>query len=101
MSQPEAPNPEHRSNNAMLCFCIGAGMCVAAYFLGIGAVIATAATGGNPVAVVGSLFALISLGLLGASGFILMLVGGIWMIARVIADQAGDSDEKRYRNIER
>jgi hypothetical protein len=101
MSQPEGPNLEHRSNNAMLCFCIGAGMCIVAYFLGIGAVIATAASGGNPVAVVGSLFAAISLALLGVSGIVLALIGGIWMIARVIADQAGDSREKRYRNIER
>ena len=42
MSQPEQPNPEHRSNNAILCFCIGAGLAALAYVLGIGAVLGAA-----------------------------------------------------------
>jgi hypothetical protein len=32
---------------------------------------------------------------------ILMLIGGIWMIVQVIADQSSDASEKRYRDVER
>jgi hypothetical protein len=101
MSQPEKPNPEHRSSSAMLCFCLGAGLCIAAYVLGVGAVIGALIAGNDPALVVGGLFAVIGLALLGISGFVLMLVGGVWMIVQVIADQAGDSGEKRYRDVER
>jgi hypothetical protein len=101
MSQSEGRNPEHRSNNAMLCFCIGVGLCVLAYFLGIGAVLGAVLSGGNPAIVVGGIFAAIGITLAGVSGFILMLIGGVWMIARVVADQTGDASEKRYRDVER
>ena len=101
MNTSEGRNPEHRSNNAMLCFCIGAGLCVLAYFLGIGAVLGAALGGGNPALVVGSVFAAIGIVLMGAAGFVMMVIGGIWMIARVVADQTGDASEKRYRDVER
>ena len=101
MSQPEGKNPEHRSNNAMLCFCIGAGLCALAYFLGIGAVIGAAASGGNPAIVVGGAFAAIGIVLAGISGFVMMAIGGVWMVLRVIADQTSDASEKRYRDVER
>jgi hypothetical protein len=101
MNPPEGRNPEHRSSNAMLCFCIGAGLCTLAYFLGVGAVIGAALSGGDPAIVVGGLFAAIGLGLAAASGVVLMLIGGIWMIVQVIADQSSDATEKRYRDIER
>ncbi len=100
MSTPDR-NPESRSNNAMLCFCLGAGLAALAYFLGIGAVIGAALSGGDPVSIAGSVVAAIGLALLGVSGFVLMAVGGVWMVVRVIADQAGDASEKRYRNIDR
>lgn len=95
------PNPERRSNNALLCFCIGAAMAGLAYFLGIGAVLGAAFSGQDPVVIAGSVVAVIGLTLLGASGFLLMAVGGVWMLVRVIADQTGDAEERRYRNIER
>jgi len=101
MSPSEGRNPEHRSNNAMLCFCIGAGLCVLAYFAGVGAVMAAAFSGGDPAVAVGGVFAMIGLVLLTVSGVVLMLVGGVWMILRVIADQTGDASEKRYRDVER
>ncbi len=101
MKPSEAPNPERRSNNALLCFCIGAGLAGAAYVLGVGAVIGAALGGGDPAALAGSVIAAIALALAALSGFVLMLVGGIWMIIRVIADQRGDAEEKRYRNVER
>lgn len=101
MSPPETPNPEHRSNNAILCFCLGAGFAFAAYIAGIGTVIGAVLAGSDPAVVVGSVFAALALALLGVSGFVLMLIGGIWMIAQVIADQRGEASEKRYRDVER
>lgn len=101
MSPPEGPNPERRSNNALLCFCIGAGLAGLAYVLGVGAVIGAALGGGDPATLAGSLVAAVGLGLAAVSGFILMLVGGIWMVVRVIADQSSDASERRYRDVER
>ena len=101
MNPSDKPNPERRSNNAMLCFCLGVGLCVASYFLGIGAVIGAAFSGGNPVGIAGSVFAAIALTMLAVAGFIMSLVGGVWMIVQVIADQRGDASEKRYRDVER
>jgi hypothetical protein len=101
MSQSEGRNPEHRSNNAMLCFCIGAGLCGLAYVLGVGAVLGAVFSGGNPAVVVGGLLAAIGITLAGVVGLVMMVIGGVWMIARVVADQTGDASEKRYRDIER
>lgn len=102
MNLSDGKNPEHRSNNAILCFCLGAALCAGAYFLGVGAVMAAAFTGGgDPAIAAGGVFAAIGLVLMGVSGFVLMAVGGIWMLLRVIADQSGDANEKRYRNVER
>jgi hypothetical protein len=85
----------------MILFCTGAGLCVLAYFLGVGAVIGAALTGGDPAIVVGSLIAAIGLALAVAVGFLLMLIGGIWMVGQVLADQSGGAEEKRYRDVER
>jgi hypothetical protein len=101
MSPPEGRNLEHRSSNAMLLFCTGAGLCTLAYFLGIGTVIGALLTGGDPALVVGGLFAAIGLALAAVVGFLLMIIGGIWMIGQVIADQSGGAEEKRYRDVER
>lgn len=101
MNPPESRNLEHRSNNALLCFCIGAAMCIAAYVLGIGAVLGAALSGGDPAMIAGGLLAALGLALLGVSGFVLLLVGGVWMFFQVLADQRGGSEEKRYRNVDR
>jgi hypothetical protein len=85
----------------MVCFCVGAGLCVLAYVMGVGAVLGAVFSGGNPALVVGGIFAAIGVTLAGVVGFILILVGGVWMIAQVIADQNSDASEKRYRDIER
>ncbi len=85
----------------MILFCTGAGLCALAYFLGVGAVIGAALTGGNPAIVVGGLIAAIGLALATVVGFLLMAIGGVWMIGQVIADQSGGAEEKRYRDIER
>lgn len=85
----------------MILFCTGAGLCTLAYFLGVGTVIGAAFSGGDPALVVGSVVAAIGLSLAVVVGFVLMLVGGVWMIGQVLADQSGGDEEKRYRDVER
>ncbi|MGE0829061.1 MAG: hypothetical protein AB7O04_06895 [Hyphomonadaceae bacterium] len=106
MSAPEhaneTPNPERRSNAALLCFCIGVGLGGLAWVLGVGGLIAAALAGGSPAAVVGGLFAAIALVLMGVAGGVLTLVGAIWLIIQVIADQRGADAKERYsREVER
>lgn len=98
MSQP---NPERRSTGAVICFCAGVFMGGAAWLLGVGAVIGAALSGGNPAIVVGSVFAAVALSLLATLSFVLMLIGGIWMFIQVVADQSGNAEEQRYRDVER
>jgi len=100
MSQSDPPNPEQRSNGALICFCVGLGLEVLAWFLGVGAVITAALAGDNPAIVVGGILAAAGLSALATLGFILMVVGGVWMLIQVIADQRGN-DEARYRDVER
>jgi hypothetical protein len=96
MSLPEPPrNPEHRSTNAILCFCIGA---VLAGFTVIGAGLSG---GGDPAILIGGAIAAIALVLASVVGGVLMLIGTIWMVIQVIADQTGERSEKRYRDVER
>ena len=85
----------------MILFCTGAGLCALAYFLGVGAILGAAFTGGDPAVVAGGLLAAIGIGLSLVVGFVLMLIGGVWMIGQVIADQSSDAEEKRYRDVER
>lgn len=101
MSQPETRNPEHRSSSPMILFCTGAGLCTLAYFLGVGTIIGAAISGGNPAMVAGGVLAAIALSLAVVVGVVLMLVGGVWMIGQVLADQSGGAEEKRYRDVER
>lgn len=101
MSPPEGRNLEHRSSSPMILFCTGAGLCALAYFLGVGAIMGAAFTGGDPAVVAGGLLAAIGLGLSVIVGFLLMAIGGVWMIGQVIADQSGGAEEKRYRDVER
>ncbi|MBI1187409.1 MAG: hypothetical protein GC206_08795 [Alphaproteobacteria bacterium] len=100
-SATEKPNPERRSNSALLCLCIGIGLIFLAQFLGVGVAFTAALSGGSPVAVVGGLGAFIGIMFAVVAGVILSLIGGIWLAIRVIADQTGDKEERRYRNVER
>ncbi len=85
----------------MLCFCLGVGLCILSYVLGIGAIMTAAFSGGNPAIAIGSMFGVIGVVLLAISGAILAIIGGVWMVLRVIADQTSDANEKRYRDVER
>ena len=101
MTQAEPPNPEQRSNGALLCLSIGAGLVVLSWFLGIGGVLTTAFGGGDPAAMAGGIGMLIALPLTALAGIILAVIGGVWMLARVVADSRDDGEEKRYRDIQR
>lgn len=101
MNPSDVPNPERRSNSAMLCFCIGIGLCGLAYVLGIGAILGAAFSGGDPVLIAGSIFSMIAIAGAGFFGFVMIIIGGIWMTIQVIADQRGGAEESRYRDVER
>jgi hypothetical protein len=101
MSESQPPNPEQRSDGALLCFAIGAGLVVLSWLLGIGGVLTTALSGGDPAAIAGGIGMLIALPLTAIAGIILAIVGGVWMLARVVADSRDDREEKRYRDIQR
>jgi hypothetical protein len=97
----QKPNPERRSDAALLCFCIGVGLLFLAQFLGMGAAMSAALSGGSPVAVAGGLGAFVGVVFAAVLGILLAVIGAIWIAVRVIADQTGDKEERRYRNVER
>jgi hypothetical protein len=96
----EPPNPERRSNNAMICFCTGLGLLVLAWFMGVSTAFTAALTGGLAGAAMGVAGA-IALMLAACAGVVLMLVGLIWIVLRVIADQTRDEAKQRYKNVQR
>lgn len=98
----ETPNPERRSDGAVWCFSIGAALGAVCYFLGIGTVMTMAFTGGDPGAVLGGVIGAIFIGIAGVVAAVLMLVGVIWMLARVIADSREEAAKERYsREVQR
>ena len=103
MPPPEAPNPERRADAAILCLLIGAGMIGCAWLLGLGGVLAMAMSGAGagPGALAGGLASLILLPLTAAVGFLLLVIGGIWLFLRVVADSREESARDRYRDVER
>ena len=98
MNQPEAPNPEQKSNNAMLCLCIGLGLLVLSWFFGVGSAFTAALSGGLAGVAMGVIGG-IALMLAACSGAFLLFVGIVWTIVRVIADQRGVRDP--YRDVQR
>jgi hypothetical protein len=98
MSPPEPPNPERKSNNAMLCLCVGLGLLVLTWLLGVGTAFTAALSGGLAGAVVGVAGGIVLM-LAAGAGVVLMFVGVIWTAVRVIADQRGAPD--RYRDVQR
>ncbi len=96
-----ARNPERRSDAALLCLCIGVGLIVLAWILGLGGLVAAAVAGQAPALAAGGIAALILLPLTVLSGLILALVGGIWLVVRVIADQSEAGARERYDDVER
>jgi hypothetical protein len=100
MNQPETPNPERRSTNAMICFCTGLGLVALSWFMGVGTAFTAAFAGGLSglaMGVTGS----IALMLTACVGAFLMFIGIVWIVIRVIADQTGDEAKQRYKNVQR
>jgi apolipoprotein N-acyltransferase len=100
MNQLDAPNPEQRSNNAMLCFGIGLGLLGLSWLLGVGAVFTAALSGGLAGVAMGFVGALVLM-LAACSGVTLMLIGVIWIVIRVVSDQTGDESRQRYKDVQR
>ena len=96
----EPRNPEHRSNNALLCLCIGLGLLVLTWLLGVGTAF-TAALSGGLAGVAMGVFGGIALMLGACSGVVLMLVGAVWIVIRVISDQTSDESRQRYKDVQR
>ena len=100
MNQLDAPNPEQRSNNAMLCLCIGLGLLVLSWFLGVGTAFTAALSGGLAGVAMGVLGGVVLM-LAACSGVVLMLIGVIWIVIRVISDQTADESRQRYKDVQR
>ncbi len=100
MNQPEPPNPERRSNNAMLCLCTGLGLLVLTWFFGVGSVFTAALSGGLAAIAMGVLGA-VALMLGAAAGVVMMLVGVVWIVIRVVSDQTSDESRQRYKDVQR
>ena len=97
---PESPNPERRSNNAMLCLCIGLGLLALSWFLGVGSVFTAALTGGLAGLAAGVIGGIVLM-LTACAGVVFMFVGIIWIVIRVISDQTGDESRQRYKDVQR
>jgi hypothetical protein len=93
-STPQDPSPERRSDSALLCFCIGIGLLGLTWLMGLGGVIALALAGNGAALIAGGMMTFLLIPLVAASGAILALIGGIWMIVRVVADSGGDKYSK-------
>ena len=101
MSPPELPNPERRSDAALLCLGLGALLVGLSWLMGVGGVLAAALSRGAGAGVAGGVAAMIALPILAFCGGVLMIVGAIWIIARVIADQRADHAKDRYKDVQR
>lgn len=100
MNTSEPPNPERRSTNAMICLCTGLGLLALTWFLGVGAVFTAAFTGGLAGLAVGVIAGL-GMMLAAALGALLVAIGIVWIFVRVIADQTGDHERERYKDVQR
>jgi hypothetical protein len=96
----EAPNPERRSNGAVLCVAAGVIILGACYFLGLGAALSLAWNGetGFNLAALGPALAVVAFAI---AGVLLTLGGGIWMLVQVIADATQANATERYKDVER
>lgn len=97
----DKPNPERRSDSALLCLGIGAGLVALSYFLGVGGVLTAAMTGGSPLGVAGGVAGAIAAVLGGVTGGVLILIGAVWIFIRVIADSREADKDERYKDVER
>lgn len=93
---PDAVSPERKSYAPTLVFGAGTALVGLSWFFGVGA--AVTGVNGAAAAIGTGIVVMVGAAILGA---ILMIVGGVWMIVRVIADQTENPEEKRYRNVER
>jgi hypothetical protein len=97
----ETPNPEKRSNGAMWCMAVGAGLLILSYILGIPSVIATAASNGDVVALAGGVTGLVVVIAAAIIGGLLTAVGAVWSLVQVVVDSRDENARERYKDVER
>ena len=101
MNPGEAPNPERRSNAALMCLVTGLGLVVLSWFFGFGAIIATTFSGGSAPLLAGGIAALVLVPVMGVGGAILAVIATLWIIVRVVADSRDANAKERYRDVQR
>lgn len=99
MSDP-VKNVERRSDAAVLCVTIGAGLLALAWFFGFFGVFATALSGGWPAFLAGGITSLVLMPLTVVLGGLFFFGGALWMIGHVIVDQLFAND-KYSKDVER
>ena len=98
----DAPNPERRSDSAVLCLSIGFGLMALSWFLGLSGALTAIFSGGWTPALAGGLMAFILVPVAGLLGVLFCVVGIVWIVIRVIVDQRRDHATDRYsRDVER
>jgi hypothetical protein len=96
------PNPERRSDAAVLCFSIGISLIALSWFLGLGGAVSLAFSGAWTPAEAGGIAAFILVPVTTVCGALFVAVGSIWIVIRVIVDQRRDHATDRYsRDVER
>ena len=98
----ETPNPERRSDSAVLCVSIGFGLIALSWFLGLSGALTAILSGIWTPALAGGLAAFIMVPVAGLCGALFVAVGLVWIVIRVIVDQRRDHATDRYsRDVER
>lgn len=99
MSEP-VRSPERRTDAPILCLCIGGGLMALGWFLGAaGAFSQLLSTQWSAIGT-GGVMALLLLPFALLLGFGFAVVGGIWILVQVIADQTSARDPYS-KNVER
>ena len=79
MTNPDAPDPKPKSDAAILCFCIGGGLCALSWLFGIVAVMLVGVDGAlSP----GGIAFFVALAAATGAGFVLIAIGGRQLLKR-------------------
>lgn len=98
----EHPNPERRSDSAVLCLGIGFGLMGLSWLLGLSGAVTAILSGGWTPALAGGLMAFVLVPVAALLGVLFCAVGVVWIVIRVIVDQRRDHATDRYsRDVER
>ena len=101
MTDPDR-NPERRSDAAVLCLSIGAGLLVLSWLLGLGGALGVIVSGAWTPAAAGGVMGFILVPLTAVTGMLFGAVGFIWIVAHVLIDRGREAGGDRYsKDVER